>query len=997
MSSYRLSAGGRIDRSKLLNFTFERKSYSGFAGDTLGSALLANGVSVVGRSFKYHRPRGLIAAGLDEPNGIVQVGEGAHSTPNLKAPGVELYDGLKARPVNAWPSLAFDLLSVNSIFKQFIPAAFYYKTFMWPDWHLFEPVIRKAAGLGVAPTEPDADIYDKRYAECDVLVVGGGPAGLAAARTAARSGARALLVETDFEWGGSLLAGDAAIEGKPSEAWIADACEELRAAKNVTLLNRTVAFGIYDHSLVGLCQRLTDHLPTSQRSGPRQRFWKVRSAQTILATGAFERPLVFPNNDRPGVMLANAGAAYAKRFAASPGRRVVIATNNDSGYQSALTLQASGVDVVAIADARTKPEGDLVSRALNTGVAHLPGTTVTDVFGGKAVREVELHAIDNDNRAIPDRKYRIDCDALLTSGGWSPVVHLYSQAGGRLQFDDQLKGFIPKSCAQSVVCVGGAAGEMSLIRSINAGATAGADASEGAGYKTVATDEIHGGDAEFGETRALWQVDVSTLNKRGKKAWLDFQNDVTASDVKLAIRESFKSVEHVKRYTTLGMASDQGKTSNVNGIGVMEAALGKPMAQVGTTKFRPPFDPTTIGAFAGRRVGENVMPLRSLAAEAHHKALGAKFEDYGGWRRAACYPKAGEDEEAAIMREALAVRQKLGLFDASPLGKIEVYGPNAREFLTRVYINNMKTVKPGRCRYGLMLNENGIVFDDGVLACIGENHYLVGTTSGHAGMIAGILQEWLQCEWTDLDVVTDDVTTAWAVMNINGARARDLLQKFDSDIDFSKDAFPHMHFRAGILGGVRARVQRVSFSGELSYEVSVPWSYGASFWKQLMEAGRDFEITPFGVETLMTLRIEKGFLHVGSDTDGMTMPHDLGFGPMIAKKKGDFIGRRSTMRPDAVREDRRQLVGLECLDGDAPFAIGAHVLDKGVEAPAKTKGWVTSSVYSPNLNRPVALGLVERGVSRMGEEVQIWDLGATRRARIVSPGGFDSQGERLNG
>ena len=690
-------------------------------------------------------------------------------------------------------------------------------------------------------------------------------------------------------------------------------------------------------------------------------FWKVRADCTVLATGAFERPLVFPNNDRPGVMLANAGAAYAKRYAAAPGQRVVIAANNDSGYQSALTLQASGVDVVAIADARMQPQGDLVNRLLNTGVAHLPGTTATDVFGGKGVKEVELHALDNENRAIPERKHRIECDALLTSGGWSPVVHLFSQAGGKLQFDDKLKAFTPKSCAQNIVCVGGAAGETSLAQSINAGAKAAAEAMEKAGHKAVAHDDIRTKDESYGETRALWQVDVSNLKKRGKKSWLDFQNDVTVSDVKLAIRESFKSVEHVKRYTTLGMASDQGKTSNVNSIGVMEATLGKPMGQVGTTKFRPPFDPTTIGAFAGRRVGENVVPLRPLAAEVHHKALGGKLEDYGGWRRAAYYPKAGEDEEAAIKREAIAVRQKLGLFDASPLGKIEVYGPDAGEFLTRIYINNMKTVKPGRCRYGLMLDENGVVFDDGVLACLRENHYLVGTTSGHASMIAGILQEWLQCEWTDLDVVTDDVTTAWAVMNVNGARARDLLQKFESDIDFSKEAFPHMHYRAGKLGGVPCRVQRVSFSGELSYEFSVPWGYGASFWEKLMEAGREFEITPFGVETLMTLRIEKGFLHVGSDTDGMTIPQDLGFGPMIAKKKSDFVGRRSIMRPEAVRDDRRQFVGLECLDGEAPLTIGAHILDTGVEPPAKTKGWVTSSVFSPNLNRPVALGLVERG------------------------------------
>lgn len=995
MSGFRLPAGGHINRSKPLSFSFEGKSYQGFEGDTLASALIANGISVIGRSFKYHRPRGLLAAGFDEPNAIVQIGEGAHTIPNLKATGVELYNGLKASPVNVWPRLSFDLMAVNSLFARFIPAGFYYKTFMWPDWRLFEPTIRKAAGLGRSPDTPDPDIYDKRYAECDVLVVGGGPTGLMAALTAARAGARVMLVEQDARWGGSLLAHGAEISDGCGVEWAADVIGELNNIARARLLNRTMAFGYYDHNLVGLVERMTDHLHEDQRCRPRQRFWQVRAGKVILATGAIERPLVFPNNDRPGVMLAGAGAAYAHRFAAAPGKRVVIVTNNDSVYECALSLKAKGVEIVAIADARAAPVGACFDKVDAAGLAVLAGTTITDVYGANGVREAELHKIDDDGKAVFNRNVKLECDAVLTSGGWSPAVHLFSQAGGKLQFDEGLQAFVPAACTQNVVCVGAAAGEFSLAVGLQSAASEGVKAAEAAGRtgSKVTIPDTH--DKKFGDIRPMWQVDVSALGKRGKKAWLDFQNDVTVSDVELAIRENFQSVEHVKRYTTLGMASDQGKTSNVNGIGVMEGALGKAIARVGTTKFRPPYDPVTIGAFAGRRIGENLAPLRPLAAEENQIKAGAKFEDYG-WRRAAYYTTTGESEKQAVRREVLAVRESVGLFDASPLGKIEVYGPDAAEFLTRIYINNMKTLKPGRCRYGLMLDEHGIVFDDGVLACLGEDHFLVGTTSGHAAAIASALQEWLQCEWTDLNVVTEDVTSAWAVMNVNGPHARAVMQSLNTDISFSKDAFPHMQYRAGKLEGVPCRVQRVSFSGELSYEVSVPWGYGASLWDTLIKAGKSYNITPFGIEALMVLRTEKGFLHVGSDTDGATMPQDLGFGPMIGKKTSDFVGRRSTMRPDALRENRRKLVGLEVIGEGGPLPVGAHVLSIEASPPAATQGWVTSSVYSPTLERPVAMGLIERGIERMGEEVQIWDLGVSRRAKIVKPGGYDPQGERLS-
>jgi len=996
VSGYRLPVGGRIDRAKPVGFSFNGKSYSGFAGDTLASALVANGVDIIGRSFKYHRPRGIIAAGLDEPNAIVQVGKGSLSTPNLKATGVELYEGLKARSVNAWPSAEFDIMAINSLFGRFLPAGFYYKTFMWPDWHWYEPWIRKAAGLGKSPELPDTDIYDKRFTECDVLVVGGGPAGLMSALTAARSGARTIVVENESEWGGSLLAKRFGVDGERGAKWIDGVIAELTSFENATLLSRTMAFGYYDHNLIGMVERCTDHLPVDRRNGPRQRMWKVRAKRVVLASGAFERPLVFPNNDRPGVMLASAGMTYANRYGAAPGKRVLIATNNDSGYECASSLRMAGVDVVAIADARIHPAGPAVDNALAAGLALLPGMSVTNIRGARRVREAELHALDESGNAAPGKRHIVECDCVLTSGGWSPAVHLFSQSGGKLTFDENLQAFVPLSSVQKQISVGAAAGVLNLDRALQDAADECVNLVESLGFSGAAPDAPSLNSNNFGEIRPLWNIGVSTLKRPGAKSWLDFQNDVTSSDVTLALRENFKSVEHVKRYTTLGMASDQGKTSNVNGIGVMHGVLAKPIFAVGTTKFRPPFDPVTIGAFAGRRVGNNLAPLRPLAAETRHKALGAKMEDYGGWRRPAFFAQAGETEEAAVTREVKGVRNSVGLFEASPLGKIEVFGPDAGEFLNRIYVNNIKTLKPGRCRYGLMLNENGVIFDDGVLACLAENHYLVGTTSGHAAAIAETLQEWLQCEWSDLDVVTDDVTTGWAVMNVNGPRARDVLQKFDINIDLKPDKFPHMHVRVGKLESVPCRVQRVSFSGELSYEVAVPWGFGASFFDALMDAGKEFDIRPFGVEALMALRIEKGFLHVGSDTDGMTLPQDVGFGAVIEKKKDDFVGRRSTMRPDATRDNRRQFVGIEVTDNSGALPVGGHVIAIGADAPAPTQGWVSSSVYSPTLNKPVALGLVERGRDRIGEEIEIWDLGAARRARIVEPGAYDKEGGRLH-
>lgn len=924
--SHRLPAGGRIDRSRTLRFSFDGRRYEGHPGDTLASALLANGVRVTARSFKYHRPRGIVGASFEEPNTLVQLGSGARAEPNLKATQIELFDGLSARAVNCWPSARFDLLGVIRWFKALMPSGFYYKTFIWPSWHLFEPLIRAAAGLGRAPRAPDPDRYDKRHENVDVLVVGGGAAGIEAANAAAGAGKRVLLMHDRSMLDGQVM-------------------------PQVQALTRCTAFGYYDNDHVVAVQHLAD-------GKVRQRLWHVRCKEVVLATGAIERPLVFPNNDRPGVMLASAAREYLQRYGVAVGRRVVVATNNDSAYAAAADLRAAGIEVVALLDSRAEP-GVAAPAGLRVKLSAAP----TDTRGASVVTAVEFHRVDASGKAIDGTSQSLACDALLVSGGCNPTVHLFSQAGGSLRFDESLQAFVPARPAQHERAVGTAAGE--FAHALNVG--------------------------------PLQSIDVSALGRSASYSWVDFASDVTEGDLRLAARENFAAVEHLKRYTTTGMMADQGKTSNVNAIGVLAAIGGKAPGAVGTTKFRPPFDPVTFGAIAGQTVGEHYHPLRRLPTEALQEALGARFEDYGGWRRPVCLPRAGEDEHAAVAREVYAVRTGVGIVDYSPLGKILVRGLDAATLVHRMYVNNMKTLKVGHCRYGVMLNEHGIVFDDGVLTRWDEQTFQVGTTSGHAEAVADALEEWLQCEWVDLDVMVEPVTTQWATIMVAGPKARALLERIGIEgIDLSAAAFPHMTAREGRIGDAPVRIMRVSFSGELSFEVSVPWSRGAALWTRLMEQGADLGVTPFGLESLMVMRIEKGFLHVGTETDGATMPQDIGLGEIIAKKAEDFVGRRSTMTPEGKRADRQQLVGLESSE---VLPAGAHVVPLDFKAvPATTQGWVTSSVYSPTLQRPVAMAVIARGTERMGETVKVYDAVAARTfdARIVAPAAYDPKGERLH-
>ncbi|MBL8701581.1 MAG: sarcosine oxidase subunit alpha family protein [Alphaproteobacteria bacterium] len=979
MTGFRLAAGGRIDRARRIGFTFDGTRYHGYAGDTLASALLANGVSTVGRSFKYHRRRGVFAAGADEANAIVTVGDGARATPNLKATQVPLYEGLVARSVNAWPSAAFDVGALVGAVGRFLPAGFYYKTFMRPDWHLFEPTIRRAAGLGAAPRAPDPDRYEQISAHCDVLVVGAGPAGLAAALHAARAGARVMLVDEQAEAGGRLLADGATIDDAPAADWIARVEAELAACDDVVRLPRTTVFGYYDHNLLGAYEQiaLPGAPPPAQRAAGR--LWRIRARRVVLATGAFERPLVFADNDLPGVMLAGAVRSYVTRHGVAPGERAIVATNNDDAYATALALHDAGVEIAQVVDSRSGAPPAEADMLRARGVAITTGAVIERALGGRAVAGAVM-------RRLGGGATSIEADLIAVSGGWNPAVHLFCQSGGRLAYDEAKVAFVPAQSVQDERSAGACRGSFSLADALREGARAAAWAT-GRPVDPVALPAV--AERPGGAVMPLWET------ARGGKAWVDLLSDVTADDVRLAARENYRSVEHLKRYTTLGMAADQGKTSNVVGLAILAAATQRSIAEVGTTRFRPPFDPIPFGALAGRAHGDLYQPRLELPMRAQHAALGALFEDFGAWRRPAAYPRHGENLDAAARREARHVRRAVGIMDGSPLGKIEVRGPDAATFLDRMYVGTMSTLPVGRVRYGLMLTEHGIVTDDGVCARLGAEHFLVGTSSAAASRIATGFDEWLQGEWPDLRVFATNLTSRWAVITLTGPRARDVLAALGTDIDLAPPAFPHMAVREGRVGGIAARVFRVSFTGELSFEINVAARAAPALWERAIAAGAAFDIAPFGIEALMTLRIEKGYIHVGSETDGMTVPDDIGMGGAIARKAADFVGRRSLLRPEATRGDRKQLVGLMPEDSDAALRAGAHLVSTGPRDG--TEGWITSACWSPALGRWIALGMLARGRHRKGERVIGYDEGRETVLRVVEPCFVDPKGARLDG
>ena len=998
--STRLQTGGRLlNKDVPLNFTFNGRKMKGYQGDTLASALLANNQMLVGRSFKYHRPRGVVSSGAEEPNALINMGEGTRFEPNQRATTTELFDGLVAESQNHWPSLEFDIGAINSKLARFLPAGFYYKMFIHPRplWkHVYEPFIRRSAGLGKAPKMRDGDTYEHFYAFYDLVIIGGGIAGLMAAKAAASSGAQILIMEQSAHWGGRCVVEPDQINGKDPEYFIQDLVAELTARPNVTMRTRLMGAGVYDHGYLLGYERLRDHAPS--QTGPRHRLWRIRAGKILTATGAIERPLSFAGNDLPGVILASALRDYVENFGVSMGDRTVVLTNNDDAYRTAIALKAAGLDVPVILDARNAGGGALAEAAQKLGIRVETGKAVAFVKGRGVVTGVAICDQAGQGTVLEE----IACDCLAMSGGWSPVVHLWSHCGGKLVWDEALAMFRPdpekaplnQKGEGFVLAAGAANGHFSLGAVMQDALQQGAEA---AGV-TAASQPL----PEIDQTaeaamEAVWMMPQGAGINLRSKAWLDFQNDVKVSDVQLAAQEGFESVEHAKRYTTLGMATDQGKLSNINGLAVLAGALNADIPAVGTTTFRPPYTPISMGAIAGAARDEIFQPVRQTPIHDWHVEQGAYMEPVGQWRRPYCYPRADETHQDAVAREIRQTRNSVGLLDASTLGKLLVQGPDAAKFLDMLYTNMMSTLKIGKCRYGLMCSENGFLMDDGVVVRLDEQSFLCHTTSGGAEHIHAHMEEWLQTEWWDWNVYVANLTEQYAQVGVVGPKARDVLEKLGG-LDVSKEALGFMEYAEGWLGAFDVRAFRISFSGELSYEIAVPAEQGLAFWQALCAAGEEFGIMPYGTEALHVMRAEKGFIMIGDETDGTVIPQDLGLHWAISKKKSDFLGKRAQERSHMVDPDRWKLVGLETLDGSV-LPDGAYAVGEGANANGQrnTIGRVTSTYFSPTLNRGIAMGLVAQGPDRMGEILNFPDLSGNEvKVKLVDPVFYDKNGDRQN-
>ena len=970
--------GGQIDRTKTLRFTFDGIPYQGHPGDTLASALLANGVKLMGRSFKYHRPRGPISAGSEEPNALVELRSGGRQEPNTRATVAELFDGLSANSQNRWPSLRFDAMGINDKLSTFFAAGFYYKTFMWPKsfWEkLYEPIIRRAAGLGSVTREEDPDAYDKGFLHCDLLIIGAGPTGLMAALTAGRAGKRVILADEDFRMGGRLNAETDAVGDVQGADWAAGVVAELSSMPNLRLMTRTTVVGAFDHGIYSAVERVSDHLATPMDGKPRQILWRIYSAKAILAGGATERPVAFENNDRPGIMMAGALRAYANRWGVKVGERVAVFTNNDDGLRTALDLQAKGVDVVAVIDSRDG--GDLLP-----GIRHLQGAEVIDTAGNLGLKSISV-------RQSNGRSETFAVDALGVSGGWNPNVNIHSHHRSRPVYDPAIAAFIPgKDGPPGLLVAGAAVGQMSTHAALKTGR----DAAIAAFDLTNGPDLPHAEDAPVRIT-PLWHV------AHGKgRAWIDQQNDVTVKDIKLAKQENFTSVEHLKRYTTLGMATDQGKTSNVIGLAVMAELTGRSIPETGTTIYRPPYTPVAMGTLAGRSRGREFKPFRLTPSHHWAKEQGAIFVEVGNWLRTQWVPKAGETEwRQSVDREVLATRKSVGICDVTTLGKIDIQGTDAGAFLDRVYANTFSTLAFGKCRYGLMLREDGIVFDDGTTARMGTNEYVMTTTTANAVTVFRHLEYCRQVLWPDMDVQLISTTEAWAQFSVAGPNARKLLAKI-VDQDISDAAFPYMGAGNITVGGLRARLFRISFSGELAYEIAVPTRYGDALLREMLAKGAEFDPIVYGTEALGVMRIEKGHV-AGGELNGQSTALNMGLGKMVSKKK-DSIGMVLSQREGMTAENGYRLVGVKPVDPNGKLTAGSHFLEKGAAAVAANDGgWLTSKVYSPHLGCDIALGYLKAGDTKIGQRMRIVNLlaGLDTEVEIISPHMFDPEGERLRG
>jgi len=976
-------SGGQIDREKTLNFTFDGQTYLGHDGDTLASALLANGVRLMGRSFKYHRPRGVLTAGSEEPNALVELRSGAYQEPNTRATVAELFDGLEAKSQNHLGSLKYDLLAINDRFSNFLTAGFYYKTFMWPKafWEkIYEPIIRRAAGLGSLSLLDDPDVYDKGFLHCDLLVVGSGPSGLMAALTAARSGGDVIIADEDFVLGGRLNSETFEVATQSGSDWATHAVAELASMPNVRVMARTTIIGAFDHGIFGAVERISDHQATPLDGKPRQILWRIYSKQSIVAAGAHERPIAFENNDRPGIMLASAMRSYANRWAVTADQTVVIFTNNTDGHRTANDLTAKGVSIAAVVDTRaTAPTSDAFEV--------LAGAQIVDSKGRLGVTQAIVELADGSRRAI-------DCGAIGVSGGWNPNVHLTCHQRGRPTWRENIAAFVPASSLQNGMLVAGAAvGEFSTASAFRSGADQANVALQALGLKPQSVELPQTEDAPVSIT-PFWYVKSGT-----GRAWIDQQNDVTVKDIKLSHQEGFISVEHLKRYTTLGMATDQGKTSNMGGLAVMAEMTGKTIPETGTTIYRPPYTPTAIGVLAGRARGMDFHPTRLTPSHKWANEQGAVFVEVGNWMRAQWFPKAGETHwRESVDREVLATRSSVGVCDVTTLGKIDVQGADAADFLNKVYCNGFAKLAVGKTRYGLMLREDGIAMDDGTAGRLAEDHFVVTTTTANALGVYRHMEFAHQCLFPDMDVQLISTTEAWAQYAIAGPNSRNLLQKLvDDDVDISNDAFPFMACgKITVCGGLRARLFRISFSGELAYEIAVPAHYGDAMMRKIIEVGAEFDVVPYGTEALGVMRIEKGHA-AGNELNGTTTAVNLGMGRMVSKKK-DSIGSTLSERPGLNTADALVQVGIKPVDPKDPVPAGAHLMnaDGPVDA-ANDQGYATSACYSPNLGHHIALGFLKDGANRKGERMRLVSplTGIETNVEIVSAHFVDPEGDRL--
>ena len=995
----RVKTGKAIDETYRISFKFNGSTYYGFKGDTLASALLANDIHLVGRSFKYHRPRGIMTAGSEEPNAIVQLHDNSSRTePNVRATEVEIYEGLEASSQNCWPSVNFDIGGINNFLSPLLPAGFYYKTFMWPAsfWEKYEYFIRRSAGLGKSPTEPDPDVYEHKYIHCDVLVIGSGISGIMAAKTAAKNGFKTLLVDEKPNLGGSTVYQNSdyfKINNQNSSSWLDKEINEIKKLKNLEIKTRTSVAAYHGYNFLLARENLTDHLPINQRSGKtRHKLLKIRAKKVISATGSIERPMIFDNNDRPGILLSSAIKRYVDFFGVASGERNILFTNNDSAYETAISLIQKGINIEAIIDNREEVDSKLLYEVERNNIRIFKGYTVIDTFGYKRINKISIKQLSKDGQKVIGPKINLSCDCLGISGGWTPAVHLFTQSGGKLKFREDDQVFIPSVYASDQLSIGSCNGDFTLDEIL---INTPKSLKDYLSIKNTEYDNLEVLSSTNKSKRNLWLLPSDKI--LGKtKSFVDYQNDATAKDIKLALREGFKSIEHVKRYTTTGMGTDQGKLGNMHALGIISETAGAQMGELGTTTFRPPYTPLTFGTIVGRNVGEYFDIFRKTPIHDWHVDNNAEFENVGQWKRAWYYLKEKEDMHQAVQRESKAARESAGILDASTLGKIDIQGTDASEFLNRVYTNAWSKLAIGKCRYGLMLNEDGMVYDDGVTTRLGENHYIMTTTTGGAANVMSKLEDYLQTEWPELDVYLTSVTDHYATVSVCGPNSKKIVSEVIPDLDFSDESFPHMSFKNAKIGRINCRVMRISFTGEHSYEINVQANYGKSVWEKCMEAGKNYNITPYGTETMHLLRAEKGFIIVGQDTDATMTPIDLQMDWIVSKKKYDFIGKRSLYRSDTIREDRKQLVGLLTQDPNEVLEEGAQIVANINKSPIEMLGHVTSSYYSPNLKKSIALGVVRGGKNMMGQKLIIPMEKKNINVTVADPVFLDKENKRLN-